>query len=300
MKKTFFICLLSLGTLCASPKLFAQTDSTSLLSELETETDKEIGKIPVNATFKSTYVVSAPSVETVSKGVLNFMIMHRFGKINDGAYEFFGLDNAAIRLGFDYGITDDLNIGIGRSSTLKTFDGSIKYKFLKQTTDNRMPLTATLYTGLTYETQKYDSRPKFDGVNRGVYFTQLLLARKFNEAFSVQLTPTWIHYNLVPTTADANDVFAGTIGVRYKLTNRTSINVEYTLLPDEQIMSSLRRNALSVGFDIETGGHVFQLMLSNAQGMNVPSYVAGTTQTWKDGGIFFGFNVSRVFNIARK
>lgn len=294
-KLTCVMLFITQGTLFAQ-----QSDTTSLLSSLESESNTEIGKTPVNATFKGLYVISSPSVETVGKNVLSFMIMHRFGKINDGAYQFFGLDNASIRLGLDYGITDDLSIGIGRSSYLKTFDGSVKYKFLKQKVDNSIPITATIYTGLTYETQKYNGRPLFNGINRGVYFTQLLLARKFNDSFSLQVTPSWLHYNLVPTSADANDVFAGTLGFRYKVTNRMSINAEYTYLPNHQINSSLRTNALSVGVDIETGGHVFQFMLSNSQGLNVPTYIAGNNQRWQNGGIFFGFNISRVFNIGNK
>ncbi|RQO31896.1 hypothetical protein DBR32_03570 [Taibaiella sp. KBW10] len=279
--------------------LHAQTDSTqsNMLSEIDKLNDANNPKSSerVSATFKGIYIQNFQSVENIGKGVLQIMFMHRFGRINQGAYEFFGLDNATTRFGLDYGVTKDLMVSLGRSSYGKSFDLSAKYKVLAQTQDNKMPVTLSVYPGLTFSTLKQPGKDWYKDKHRFVYFAQALLARKFNENFSAQIIPTFIHYNLVATPADKNDIFAVGIGGRYKLTKRLSINAEYSYMPDKQVSSAKVYNGLSVGVDLETGGHVFQFIVSNSRSMTVPGYVAGNTDSWRDGGIFFGFNLSRVF-----
>ena len=277
--------------------LKAQTDTSSLLKELDAMDTARASF--VEGTFKGTFIQNTASVESPAKGVLQVMIMHRFGKISDGAYDLFGLDNATIRLGLDYGITSRLAVSVGRSSFEKTYDGSLKYKVLRQTSNNSMPITLSLNAGITYITLKYDDKEYMDGTYRTRYFTQALIARKFSPAFSFQLTPTWLHYNLVPTREDENNIYALGGGGRIKLSKRISFNAEYTYLFPNQVNSTDVYNSLSGGIDIETGGHVFQLVFSNSVGTIPTNYIANTTDTWKDGGIYFGFNISRVFNITK-
>ena len=278
---------------------FAKAQDSTLMNMLNDSMSANATPAYVTGTFKGIHLVNMHTVEAPAHGVLNFIIMHRFGKLNDGAYNFFGLDNATIRLGLDYGINDRLSVGIGRSSYLKTFDGYAKYKVLRQTDgNNRMPVTTDLLVGLTDYTQKYTDKSYLNTKYRTSYFTQLLIARKLNSNLSLQLAPVWIHYNLVPGKEDKNDVFALGIGGRIKLTKRMGIIAEYNYVPDNQLVSAVRHNSLSLGWEIETGGHVFQLVFTNSQAMTEPQYIGQTEGRWAKGDIYFGFNVSRVFNLA--
>ncbi len=254
----------------------------------------------VTGTFKATHIVNMQTVESPAAGSLNFLIQHRFGQLNSGSYNFFGLDNATLRLGLDYGITDRLDIGAGRSSFDKTFDGYVKYKLLRQTDGtDRMPVTVSALATISNYTLKYPEKSYLDATYRTAYMGQLLIARKFSRIFSAELSPTYLHYNLVPAAADKNDEFALGAGGRLKITKRMSINAEYNYLLPNQMVSTKVHNSFSLGWDIETGGHVFQLVFTNSQGLIESQYIGQTTGSWGDGGIYFGFNISGNFNIAR-
>lgn len=298
MKITHIYYLLLSCCLIIPGSLMAQDDLMDLLEE---ETSDESETILTYATFKDTRVVNGQSVETTSGGELTFVIQHRFGKINDGWYEFFGLDQATIRFGLEYGITDRLNIGIGRSSYLKTYDGYIKYQILRQSSGKKtMPLTMAIYSNAAISATEW-SEPERENYfsSRMTFATTLLIARKFSNAFSLQLTPSYVHRNLVETKEDQNDVFAIGIGGRVKISNRISINGEYFYqLPGTNADKTYNSVALSV--DIETGGHVFQIMATNSQGMIEQYFIANTTGDVLNGDIYFGFNISRVFNLKKK
>lgn len=283
-----FICLFS-GSLWSQ-----EEDLLSLLGEEETIDY-------TNASFKTNRVINLHSLESTAKGVLDFKIGHRFGTLNGGFYELFGLDNASIRLGFDYGLSDALTIGVGRSGFQKTYDGFIKYKFLRQSTGKRnMPLTVGVLLTSAIQTLKW-ANPDRDNFfsNRLYYTSQLIIGRKFNESFSLQLSPTMVHRNLVATNAEKNDVYALGTAARLKITKRLAVNAEYIYLLPDQVTSDIV-NSLSVGVDIETGGHVFQLHLTNSTSMIEKGFITETTNSWSDGGIHFGFNVSRVFTVKRR
>ncbi len=269
----------------------AQDDLLSLLEEEETVDY-------VTASFKTNRVINLHSLENTAKGVLDFKIGHRFGFVNEGLSEFFGLDNATIRLGLDLGLTDNLAIGIGRSSFEKTVDGFVKYKLLRQSTGARyMPVTAAVFSSLAIKTTPFQDPDRENLFSSRLFYSfQLIVGRKFNEGFSLQLSPTVVHRNLVETKADENDIFAIGIGARQKLTKRFSLNAEYIyVLPDQ--LSGEFRNSFSIGFDIETGGHVFQLHFTNSTSMIEKGFVTETVGNWLDGDIHFGFNISRVFTI---
>jgi opacity protein-like surface antigen len=273
--------------------LRAQDDLLSLLDE-EAYTDY------TTASFKTNRIINLHSLENTHAGVLDFKVNHRFGQLNQGVYDLFGLDNATIRLGLDYGVTKNLQIGVGRSTYQKMVDGYAKYRILRQSTGKvNMPITLTVASGMYVNTLRWpipDRENLFS--SRLSYAHQVLIGRKFNDWFTLQLTPTMIHRNLVATAEDNHDIYALGIGARLRLTRRVTLNAEYTyLLPDQ--LDPRYLNALSIGFDIETGGHVFQLHFTNATAMTEPGFITDTTGDWLDGGIHFGFNISRVFTIVK-
>ncbi len=294
IKKIVFLLL----SLVAAGRLSAQDNN--LLNMLNDSMSAHKTKTYVTGTFKATHIINTQTIESPARYNLNFVIQHRFGQLNSGSYNFFGLDNATLRLGFDYGITDDLSVGVGRSSYLKTFDGYLKYKLLKQTESGNMPVSVSLLGSVTDYTQTIAGETYLNTKYRTAYSGELLIARKITSALSLQVTPTWLHYNLVPTVADKNDVFAVGLGGRLKFTKRMSIDAEYDVVPRNQVVSTTVHNSLSLGWDIETGGHVFQLVFSNSQSMLQSQYLTQTTGTWGKGDIYFGFNLSRDFILKKK
>lgn len=293
---------LALSIIVFNQNVLAQEeDLDDLMNILETEAEPEINY--AFATFKSTRLVSGHSSETNAEGVMQFLIGHRFGRLNAGWRDLFGLDVATIRLGFEYGITDDLNIGIGRSSFTKIYDGFVKYRFLKQKSGaKKFPFTATGLASVNITSERWRD-PNRDNLfsSRVFYAYQLMISRKFNEWVSLQLTPTVIHRNLVATRADQNTIFSMGFGSSVKLTSSLRLNMEYYWVIPSQIESSIAgekvQDSFSIGVDLETGGHVFQLHFTNSRGMIEKFIASETTGRWLNGDIHFGFNVSRVFTI---
>lgn len=282
---------------CAFSALHAQEEEESLLDLLGDEGPKTEY---ATASFKTTRIVNSHSLENTHHGVLDVKISHRFGFINSGVYEIFGLDQASIRLGLDYGVTDWLMVGLGRSSFEKTYDGFVKARILRQSSGERkMPITLSWLSTMTINTLRwaYPERVNFS-TSRYAYAHQLIVGRKFSEGFTLQLMPSVVHRNLVATADDAHDIFAMGAGGRLKLTKRIALNAEYYYAHPNQLDAG-RRNSLSVGFDIETGGHVFQLHFSNSTHMVEKGFITETTGNWLDGDIHFGFNISRVFTVHR-
>lgn len=286
------VCLLAIATTA----LQAQDDDLlSLLGGSDSVTTEY-----ARASFKTTRVINSHSIENVAAGVLDFKISHRFGVLSNGFYDIFGLDNATIRFALDYGITPRLMVGVGRSSFEKTYDGFVKYKLLRQSKGkHNMPLSASFVAGMSINTLKW-SNPDRENYfsSRLSYFYQVVLGRKFSESFSLQLMPTLVHRNLVETLSEKNDVFSIGIAARQKLSKRIAINAEYFYVLPNQIADNYY-NSLSIGFDIETGGHVFQLHFTNSTAMMEKGFIAETTNNLLDGDIHFGFNISRVFTIAQ-
>lgn len=279
---------------CCFHHLIAQEDD--LLSLLEEEEKIEY----VDAAFKTNRVINLHSLENTGAGVLDIKISHRFGFINGGLYELFGLDNASIRIGGDVGISERLAVGFGRSSFEKTYDGFIKYKFLRQSTGlKKVPITLAIVASGAIKSARFqdDSRENYFS-SRMFYSFQGIIGRKFSESFTLQLSPMVVHRNLVSTLDETNDVFSLGIAVRQKISKRLAINAEYIYVFPDQLLSEYR-NSLSIGFDIETGGHVFQLHFSNSTSMIEKGFVAETVGDWGNGGVHFGFNISRVFTLWR-
>ena len=294
----------SIALLCLTffmPPLLAQND---LLAELEGMEEEKVEY--VTAAFKGTKIINGQSSEIPGPGVLQFVFQHRFGSLSDDFfYNFLGLDNAQVRLGIDYSFNDWINVGVGRSSFEKTYDGFVKAKLLRQCTGSKnVPLSLTLFTSAFINTLKFRGDLDPDMVNRMSYYTQLVISRKFNSRLSLAATPTLLHVNMVPETQQNNTVLAIGMGGRYKLTQRLSLNLEYFPQLQKNNYSegsgtSEFYNSLSVGFDIETGGHVFQLFFSNSRGVIDPQFIAESPGSWTDGDVYFGFNISRVFTLKK-
>lgn len=277
--------------------LFSQEDEEDLLSLLGAE---EPVTEYVTASFKTNRVINMHSLENTAPGVMDLKISHRFGFVSGGIQELFGLDGAMVRIGADFGVTERLTAGFGRNSFEKTFDGFLKYKFLRQSSGAKnMPVTAALLSSMAIKTIPWRYPDRDNYFSSRLYYTfQLIVGRKFSENFSIQVSPTLVHRNLVATLEESNDVFALGVAARQKLTKRLAVNVEYIyVLPDQ--LDPRYTNSLSIGFDIETGGHVFQLHFTNSTSMVPKGYITETTGDWTKGDIHFGFNVSRVFTIVK-
>jgi len=318
MKKILLVGVLFIAT---ALKLFAQ-DSTDIMSKLEKDTKKTDY---TTATFKSSRVINGHSVENIGKGVLDVRILHRFTPISGGAYQLLGLDGAYMRLGFDYGITNNIMVGIGHTTYAKTYDGLIKIKLLRQSTGAvNMPVTMSFLSTINIRSDlaRYDTfrnvfgqgyrrvHPTFG--DRTTFVEQLIIGRKFSNRFSLQFMPTYIiNHNKVDSvnkyTVDRDSLrygpskrkntFALGIATRLKVSKRISLTAEYYYQLGDQPYNV--HNALSFGIDIETGGHVFQMHFTNAAAMTESFVIPATTDKFNGKNIRFGFNLSRVFNIGK-
>lgn len=311
IKKTI-VCLAGLLSL----NTYAQDDLLDLVKE---DPKNEPAK-KVYATFKTTKIVNAQNIETVKKRNLDFRVTHRFGNIynsssknalNEAAHNAFGLDNSTdIRMSFDYGITDDITIGIGRSKYREMNDATIKWRFLTQRENNSIPLSVCFYGNLGYTSMTTDNlyagtiRPKTNEAHRVQYASQLLIARKFNSWFSLQIMPTYIHRNFIKQQLntnngkeDENGLLSLGIGGRLKMSKRMALVVDYFYNFSEYQTNNPNAyyNPLGVGLEIETGGHVFHINYTNGAAILESSLLTSTQDTWTKGQIKLGFNISRWF-----
>ncbi len=284
-----------LVVLCFPFTVFAQTN---LLEEINDEA------LPVYAlsTFKGTRLGNGHTVETSQRGSLDFIFSHRFGAISGGAYEFFGLDQAFVRIGLDYGITDRLTVGLGRNSFDKTMDGFAKYKLLHQQSGSKsIPVSITALGGAAYKLSPKDNAdvsPTFTNADRISYTAQLLVTRKFSPGLSLQVMPTLVHKNFVNQNMEQNTQVALGLGGRVKVSRSMALTAEYYYNASKK-ENSPYANSFAIGLDIETGGHVFQLLFTNAIGLNERGFITETLDRFFDGDIHFGFNISRNFQLLK-
>lgn len=279
-----------------SSRVIAQDDMMALLNKDEKPTIDY-----TSATFKTTKVVIGQSSENSPTGNLLFMITHHFGALNSGYENLFGLKQATVRLGLEYGATDWLGFGVGLNTLKNTWDGFAKVKALRQSTGaRRMPITMTIFGSTSIYTTKWEDPTRTNYfTSRISYASQVIVARKFGDRLSLQIAPTYVHLNLVPSYNDHNNIFSLGAAGRFKVSERVSINAEYYYLFPKQIVSTPAYSSFSAGVDIETGGHVFQIFLTNSMGENMESIITQTTGTWFKGNIFLGFNISRVFTVVK-
>lgn len=297
MKK--IILSLSLIASC-STAFFAQTPDDLL--NMVAETPK---KEYTTATFKTTRLINFHTVEVLSRRSLDFRISHRFGDFNTGAYNAWGIDGGAnIRLALEYCHGSRLMFGVGRTSGKKIADGFLKYRLLKQTTKGGgMPVSVTLFTGVYHtflQNVIIDGKNKYQTVpDRLSYCHQIMVGRKFSSRFSFQLTAAMVHFNLVDKITDKNDCFVVGGVTRFKFAKRQAITVEYGYRLNKYSNDKLY-DSFGIGYDLETGGHVFQIHLTNSFGLTEDQYFMYTNSSWDNWGIRLGFNISRVFTLQGK
>lgn len=296
--------LLVLYSICTVNFLWAQDDLLKMMEE--TSPDKPT---PVFATFKSTRLVNLHTNEGMKAKHLDFRIQHRFTPLqinadnNYGLYNMFGLDGAQMRLGFEYGVTDKLMLGLGRTTTDKTYDMFTKYKILEQTRGKKsMPIGFSYFGNITVSTAAWGNANLNNFFTSRLAFTnQLIFTRKFNDYVSLALIPTMVHYNLVDTKLQSNDIYALGFGGSFKITRSTRFNVEYIPRLNARNQTDFNGNkyydSYAFGFDIETGGHVFQIHFTNSQGLVEQQFIGRNINPMSLNALRFGFNLSRTFSM---
>ena len=280
---------------------FANAQEDDLLKSLETDETA----VPIPALFKCNRLVNGHTTETTAKHHLDYKIHHRFGKVNEGPYQLFGLDKGSMFLGFEYGVTKDFTVGVSRSTQLKMFTGSLKYKLMSQTTKGKRskPLSIAFLTnigcnGLSWADQGLAGRTNYFS-SRLTFVNQLLIARRVHPKLVLQVAPMVLHQNLVTASDEPNDLFILPIGVNIRTGRSSRLNFEYQPVLN-RYKGSNATTPFSIGYDIETGGHVFQLIISNSQGMVENLTVPFTTGKWQKGDVYFGFNILRFFSLGKR
>lgn len=265
-----------------------------LLNQLDNGIPKD--KQVVTSIFKGLQIANMQSTKLASKGETYIIIAHRFGDLTKGFDNFFGLDNAYTKIGGIYGLTNWLSLGLSRQTYNKTYELTVKYKFTNQEVDG-FPFTIVGYNTMDINTKlSKDSYPNIRLSDRLAYTSQLPISRKFSDSFSFEVTPIYVHknlYDLSPGMEKKDQLVLGA-GGRYKLTKRLSLNLEYAARINAP-ENTLYHNPLSLGLDLETGGHVFQMVFSNSQPLNDVAVFTNATGKWNGGSIYFGFNMYRVF-----
>lgn len=291
MKTTILLFLITVNSFCLHAQdVWSLADSTQ-------------GKEYTSATFKTTRLINQHTLETVGKRTLDFRISHRFGSLNSGSINAWGIDGPVnIRLGLEYSFDGRFMFGIGRTSYEKMVDGFLKYRLLRQTTDGKMPLSVTLFAS-AYRTGLKDNNTAAQGYdkykpesNRWSYAYEIMVGRKFTSYFSLQIAPWFVHFNLAERIMDKNDMYGLSGAFRLKFTKRMAVTFEYSHALNTY-SDTKYYDSMGIGWEIETGGHVFQVHFINSFGLVENQFLAHTDSKWNNAGIRLGFNVSRVFTL---
>jgi len=307
----FFLTAAAFPVVCIQASAQNATNSADsaavLMNQLETK-NSEHNIHYITATFKYTRIIDGQSVENLPARVLDFRILHRFGPLSAGLYNFFGLDYSPfnVKIGFDYGITNNFMIGIAHSGYDKLYDAFFKWRILRQSTGAKnAPVSISFVPTFAFNTldpSQIDPAVKPDSateIKRTSYVLQLLIARKFSEGLALQVMPSYIHADNISYFHSKPDILAIGIAGRQRLSRMIEVNAEYYYqVPGLKAPGS--HNALSLGIAIGTGGHVFELLISNSQGLTEKSFITETNGRWDNAGALFGFNISRVFQLGKK
>lgn len=264
-----------------------------LLNQLNAE--KSDVKDKETTAFKGLQICNIQSTKMTAKGEWYMVISHRFGDLTEGLDNFFGLDNALTKIGGIYGVTDWLSLGASRHTYNKIYEVTAKYKLADQIT-NGFPVSIVGYNTMDINSAlSTDMYPNLKFNNRLAYSSQLLVSRKFSEGLSFELGGVYVHKNLFDDAQELKDQYLVAAGGRCKLSKRLSVNLDYAYKINQLENAPLYQNPLSLGLDIETGGHVFQMVFSNSQPMNDVAVFTNATGKWNGGSLYFGFNMYRVF-----
>ena len=261
----------------------------SLAQEVDTLATKKIDK-PERAAFQSTWLIDNPTNVINSKGTLEFDIQHRFGTFTGGNNDLLGIWGPSnIRLGFSYSISDRLSLGFGTTKDSRLQDFNIKLGILQQTRSGKIPVSVTYYGNMVIDARPAENFPTSS--NRYSYFSQLIIARKFSQAISLQLAPSFSHYNIVDSTL-SNNQFAIALGGRIKISEKTAIMLDYS----QPLGQNSNNPGISLGIEMSTSGHAFQVFVGNYNGI-VPqkNYMLNANKI-SDGKFLIGFNITRLWN----
>jgi hypothetical protein len=293
MKVITFIFLIAVSGFSA----WSQTDSLDFGNEPE----KKI----IRSAFDGSTIINSQSTNVNDAGQLSVIIAHRFGTVKEGFYNFYGIDEAAMRLGFEYGVTNKVTLGIGRSTAGKNYDGYLKYRLITQTkgaASGNIPITVTLFVSSAFSSQKLrvlnqnNDRNYF--IDNLVHTYQTIVSRQLSSRFSLQVSPTVIHKNLVETASQPHNIYALGSGLRMKVRGKLSINVDYSYVWKEDLSAGVKLyNPIGIGMEVVTGGHVFKLHFTNSVGMIEKEYLTNTTDNFFKGQMRFGFTLLRSFII---
>lgn len=272
--------------------------SSTLMAQMQRQRAVKDG--PVEDIFRIGSITGMSTVTTLEAKNLNSLIMHNFGLVSTGIEEFYGLDqNAAVRLGFDYGVTDELTIGIGRTSVEDNVDFRAKYLILKQLESDKIPVQIAIKGDVGINTQKNTQFDEFTFQERLNYFASVMIARKFNKQLSLQIAPMVSHFNTVKIERvgeiPENTHYGLGIGGRYAFDERKAITFEY--LPVIGDRSPGTKNHFALGYEIETGGHVFQMFFMSGKWFTEQHLLARTNTNFFEGDFRLGFNINRVFGL---
>jgi hypothetical protein len=293
MKNIYKVILLC----CAALNASAQKDSLDLGDPAE--------KILIRNTFNGATVISAQSSNIADAGQLNVLISHRFGTVTEGAYNFFGLDAAVMRLGFEYGVADKLTAGLGRSTSGKNFDFYLKYRLLTQSkglAKGKTPFTLTIFTSTAISTERVRMlqriTDKSEVVSNLTYTLQPIFSREFSRAISIQLSPTYVHRNQTDFIDLSHDIYALGIASKIKFGKRSNFILDYHYLSNKSDISTIRLyNPLGVGVEFVTGGHIFKLHATNSVGMIDKEFLLKTSDNFFKGDVRVGFTLIRSFAV---
>ena len=249
---------------------------------------------PVKNIFQGNRFINLQSANVADKKELQLYIQHRFGDISSGFYELFGLDYASMRLGFEYGFTKNFTAGIGRSTYFKTFDSFLKYRILTQT--ETFPFTLTASASGSLPTIKDVYPEEFDEFSKKASGNIQLHAAKTFKWFAIQLSPGFITTGYILNEKDSYQFFTLATSGSVKISKKVSANIEYLHRFEDKIQY---KNPLSIGIDLDTGGHLFQIMVSNVQQMYDQAIITNPVGDWSKGNIYLGFNLIREFNFNK-
>jgi Membrane bound beta barrel domain (DUF5777) len=283
--------------------LMLLSGSFGLLAQDTAKAAKPSSSKPVKSTFGAIWIIDNQTVDVPVKGTFEFDIQHRFGTVNNGSKDMWGLYAPSnIRLGLDYSPIPKLYVGAGMTKEKMLVDINAKYALLTQTRDNKMPISLSYFANMAIDTRD-GSNFAYD-VHRLSYFNQVLLARKFSDAFSAQVAPSLSWFNNVEGYVDENgDVkgkmenlhFAISFLGRFKISDKTAIIVNVDQ-PLTQHPTNNPHPNIAFGFEMSTSSHAFQIFAGNYYNI-VPQYNNMFNQNdYTEGQFLIGFNINRLWN----
>ncbi len=282
---TFVLFLLTLS--CVQ----AQDEDTKDDTKKEEQSDKK----PAKPAFESAQLMDLQSVLVPTAKTFEFNIQHRFGTVENGISDVYGMYGTAnIRLGFSYTPMKNLSVGFGYTKFKHQLDLNLKYSILRQRKDWSIPVSVTYFGNTAMDTRENDNIEK--DVHRLSFYHELSIATRLNSKISLQVTPSFTHYNAVDSLYK-NDMIAVAIAGRYKFSPQGSIMISYVQqLTNHSDPNFTLRPGFTIGYEVATSGHAFQIFFTNFQGILPQENISYNTYDFFKGEFLIGFNITRLWN----